>query len=147
MTIFRRGYRLLTAASIVLLLEAAAHTYGALSPLPDEPAVQELARMMRDTSAPLGFGMEPSAWDIQRGLALTMTVLLVLMGITGLAMPAAAPDDARVFRRTAALLCTANLALLGLWWFLQVPPPLVFQAVAAPLLVLAWLRSGPHAAL
>ena len=146
MRMFRRGYRLLAAASIVLLLEAAAHTVGTLSPLPDEPAIQELARMMRETTSPLGLGMEPSAWDVQRGLARTMTVLLALMGIMGLALPAAAPDDRRVYRRTAGLLCVANLALLALWWSLRIPPPLLFQLVAAPLLVLAWWKGGPRGA-
>lgn len=145
MTVFARGHRLLSAASVILLLEAAAHTYGTVSPPPDEPAVQALAQLMRETTAPLGLGMEPSAWDIQRGLAFTMTVLLALMGLAGLLLPAAAPDNRRVYRLTAGLLCGANLVLLGLWWYYQVPPPLAFQVVLAPLLVLALLRGGPEA--
>lgn len=145
MTIFRPGRRLLTAGSIVLLLEAVAHTVGALSPLPDDPAISALVDALKTTTSPMGLGMEPSAWDIQRGLVFTMTVLLVLMGLLGLLLPSAAPENRGVYRRTAGLLCTANLALLALWWVYQLPPPLVFQLAATPPLVLAWVRGGPAA--
>lgn len=137
MTLMRKGNRLLAIASVILLVEAVAHTVGVLSPLPDDPAVQALARAMRELRTPLGLGMEPSAWDINRGLGLTMTVTLVLMGVMGLAIPAAAPGNRRVYRLTAGVLCGANLAMLAIWWVYQVSPPLMFQAVLTPLLLLA----------
>jgi hypothetical protein len=145
MVIFRRGNRLLTLASLILLLEAAGHTMGTLSPLPDEPDVQELAHAMRELRTPLGLGMEPSAWDINRGLALTMSVTLLLMAVAGLAVPAAAPDNRRVYRVIAGILCGANLAMLAIWWFYRVPPPLMFQAILTPLLVAAAFGPAPQA--
>ncbi len=143
MTIFRRDRLFLIIASLVLLLEAVAHTFGAFAPLPDEPAVRELVASMRELRTPLGLGMEPSAWDINRSLVLAMTVLLLLMGTAGLVLPAAAPDDPRVYRWTALILLLANLALLAIWAVYRVPPPLMFQAVAAPILLLAALY-GPR---
>lgn len=145
MTIFRRDRVFLTVASFALLLEAVAHTFGAFSALPDDPAVQELAAAMRELRTPLGLGMEPSAWDINRSLALAMTVMLLLMGAVGLGMPAAAPDDPRVTRRSAVILLLANLALLATWIAYRVPPPLLFQAVLTPILLLAVLRVTPAA--
>lgn len=142
MIIFRKGNRLLAIASLILLLEAVAHTVGTLSPLPDDPDVQALAQTMREVRMPLGLGMEPSAWDIQRGLGLTMSVTLVLMGVLGIAIPVAAPDNRRAYRVTAAALCAANLAMLAIWWRYQVAPPLLFQAALTPLLLGAAL--GPR---
>lgn len=140
---FRRGTRILGTASVLLLLEAIAHTLGTVSPLPDEPSVQALVAAMRDLRQPLGLGMEPSAWDIQRGLAYALTVLFALMGATGLIMPALAPHNRRVYRGTAAMLLVANAALLGLWWHYRIPPPLLFQVVILPLL--AWAAFAGHA--
>ena len=133
---FRKGTRILGTASVLLLLEALAHTLGTISPLPDDPAVQALVRSMTELRQPLGLGMEPSAWDIQRGLAYALTVLFALMGAIGLIIPALAPGDRRIQRGTAGILLVANVALLGLWWLYRIPPPLMFQLAVLPLL--AW---------
>jgi len=143
---FRKGTRLLTLASIILLLEAAAHTLGTIAPLPEDPDVRALVEAMHELRTPLGLGMEPSAWDISRGLAFTMTVTLAMMGVLGLAIPAAAPDNRRVYRTTAGVLLGANLCMLAIWWLYRVPPPLIFQAILTPLLLLATFgprRWGP----
>jgi len=148
MALFRKGTRLLTVASVILLLEAVAHTMGAVAPLPEDPAVQDLVRAMRDLHTPLGLGMEPSAWDISRGLTFTMTVTLLLMGVLGLAIPSAARGDGRVVRVTAGTLLGANLAMLAIWCIYRVPPPLTFQAILTPILLLATFggRASPDAA-
>jgi hypothetical protein len=123
MSLFRKGTRLLAAASVILLLEAVAHTIGTLSPPPDDPAIQAVVTAMRELRVPLGLGMEPSAWGINRSLGLAMTVALTLMGVMGLALPGAAPGSRRVYRTTAWLLAGANLAMLVLWWSYEVLPP------------------------
>lgn len=145
MMIFRKGNRLLSVACLGFLLEAVAHTLGAVSPLPDDPRVQSVVRAMRELRTPLGLGMEPSVWDISRGLTFTMTVALATMGAFGLALVSAAPGDRRVQRVAASILLAANVALLGIWWAYRIPPPLVFQAALTPLLLLAVFLSGSPA--
>lgn len=59
---------------------------------------------MQEVRAPLVLGMEPSTWDINRGLGFTMTATLVLLAAVGLAIPATAPGNRSVYRVTAGIL-------------------------------------------
>jgi hypothetical protein len=112
---FRVGNRWLAAGCLVLLLEAAAHTIGTLSPPPGDPQVQSLVAGMQALRTPMGFGMAPSVWDVTRGLAFFMTIALVALGVLGLTTLAAAPDHRRLHRAIAAVLLAANAAMLVLW--------------------------------
>jgi hypothetical protein len=98
---------------------------------------------MSELRMPMGLGMEPSLRDISLGLGVTMTLTLVLMAAIGLVIPAAAPNDHRVYRVSAWTVCLANLAMLAIWWYYQVPPPLVFQVALTPILALAALLPRP----
>lgn len=146
MVIFRRGNRLLSVASLVLLLEAVAHTMGVVSPLPDDPEVQSVVQAMKGLRIPMGLGMAPSLWGISRGLMFTMTVALVTMGLFGLGATLAAPGERRVHRTAAWILFVANVAMLGIWWTYQVLPPFLFQAAVTVILLLAVALPAPRVA-
>jgi hypothetical protein len=139
---FRKGNRWMAAACVALLLEAVAHTLGTLAPVPDDPAVQSVVTGMKGLVTPMGLGMAPSAWDVTRGLAYFMSIALVALGVLGLAVLDAAPDDRRLHRRVALVLLAANLAMLALWWHYQIPPPLISQVIVSALFGMSLLRDG-----
>ena len=64
MTIWQPGRRLFTTAAILMILTAAAHTMGAVSPMPDGAAERRLLAEMRGYVLPMGMGMNPSMFDI-----------------------------------------------------------------------------------
>ena len=138
---FRKGTRLLSIAAVILVLEAVLHTMGSFAPPPDDATLLALIESMRGVRLPVGLGMEPSIFDIQRALALALTALFLLMAAVGIALPAAAPGSRRVYRTTVALLLAANVVLLALWWSYRIAPPLLFQTVLS-LLLLAALFGG-----
>jgi hypothetical protein len=61
---FRRGRRLFSTASILLILTAVAHTIGNFQPPPQTPEYANLESTMRAFQIDLGMGMRPSILSI-----------------------------------------------------------------------------------
>ncbi|HEX8999277.1 MAG TPA: hypothetical protein VGB07_05225 [Blastocatellia bacterium] len=135
--IFRRGNRLFAASSILILLTAAAHTAGHFSPLPADAKLMAVIEAMTGYQLDLGLGMRPSILSVQESLSLTMSLLLLFLGVQNLATLYWAGDSPRLVRGLAVinLLCMASLSALYL--FYQIPPPLICFSLIAVLLLLA----------
>jgi hypothetical protein len=135
---FRRGRRLFSAASVALLLVAAAHTFGHVQPVHPGSAWETITEEMAAVAIRMPLGMTPSTLDILKSLSLTMTIALVWLGIQNLV--AAGTGDERLVRRQALVSLVFNGALVWLFWHFRVPPPLVTLAVVEALFLAAVLQ-------
>jgi len=139
---FRAGRRFFSAASLTLIVVAGLHTLGHFSPRED-PALQQLMAAMDAFRLPLGMGMTPSVRDIFRSLSLTMTVTFVALGLQNLVVAASRDATARLIRGLTVIDVVAVGALVALYAFYRVPPPLVSLVVVEALFVLS-LVLPPH---
>lgn len=137
--IFARGHRLCAAGCAGLIVVAAAHTSGHFSPLPPGSELAAVRAAMASARLPLGLGMEPSMLDIASSLSLTMAILLLALGTTGLVLLRAAGDHPLVPRRIAQCGALFVGALVALFAYHRVPPPLVTLAAVELLFLLALL--------
>ena len=140
---FRAGRRFFSAASLTLIVVAGLHTLGHFSPQED-PALKQLMGAMDAFRLPLGMGMTPSVRDIFRSLSLTMTVTFVALGLQNLVVAASRDATARLIRGLTVIDVVAMGALVALYAFYRVPPPLVSLVVVEALFVLS-LALPPHA--
>jgi hypothetical protein len=135
MSSFASGRRAFSTASVLLLLTALAHTAGNWPLIfPGAPWSGALAAMAAERT-PLGIGMAPSVLDIHVALVLTMTVLLVALGTINLVVAAGAGEE--VLRRVLWIDVAAVGALVALYAFYRVPPPLLTFAVVESVLIAA----------
>lgn len=141
---FRSGRRLFSIASLFVLLVAAAHTSGVFAE-PTDARGMDLVASMKDYRLELGL-MRPSVLDVQRSLALTMSVFLFGLGVLNLAI---AHRDAWVRAGVLPFLSAFNTAWMAalalLYLVYQVPPPLISFALLT-LLFAASLRTTRAAA-
>lgn len=135
-----RGRRLFTLAAGALLLVAALHTLGTASPPPDNAATRDLLAAMRGYTLDTGLGMVPSAYDVQKGLAYTMAVLLVFLGAVNLLLAARGPQT--LIRPAAALNALCCAVLTALYLVFPIAPPMVCFAVLMVLFTAAALTAG-----
>ncbi len=131
-TLFTRGRRLYTTASLLTLGLAGFHTYGSSRPVP--PDIDPIVQSMQNTSGDMGLGMSPSLWDIHQGLAFTMSITLTILALLGLVLAGTTEATARVLTRTAAVMTAGCIALTALYYIFRVPPPLISFGV----LTLVW---------
>jgi len=134
---FRRGNRWFTSGSLALLLVATAHTLGHFSDLPQDPALLAIVNAMRGYVFDFGFGMRPSFMGIHESISLTMSILLVFMGLQNLATVALVPESRRLIRT----LSMTNFVCAGMLVFLyasyQIAPPLISFIVVGLLFLFA----------
>lgn len=140
---FRAGRRFFSAASLALIVVAALHTLGHFAPNTD-PGLLRVEAEMDAFRLPLGMGMNPSLLDIFSSLSLTMTVTLVALALQNLVVAASRDATARLIRGLTLINLVAVGALVALYAFYRVPPPLVTLAVIEALFVLS-LVLPPHA--
>jgi len=134
--IWARGRRLFSTACVAVILVSAAHTIGHLAPPPSPQSDPEFARLeaaIDGYHAPLGMGMTPSFHDIHMGLVFTMTVLLISIGIIGLMFASDRGATPEQLTRLAVIFAGTTASLTGIYWFYQVPPPLVSLALVTML--------------
>jgi hypothetical protein len=145
---FRSGRRLFSTASIALIVVAILHSIGSFAPGPVDPALESLVSEMKAFRLPLGLGMRPSMFDIHQSLALTMSVMLLWLGLQNLT--AARSDPTGSFVRLLNVFSVLGVgALVALYAFYRIPPPFISLAVVELLFVLALAtssRSAPAAA-
>ena len=138
---FRRGRRLFAIASLSLVLAALLHTLGQLLPRPADPALMSAVAAMRGYTFDVGLGMSPSLWDIQRSLTFTMSVLLLSVAALNLALAKAPEVPTGLLRRCAGISALGVCALVAIYAWYRVPPPLLTLAPVAALFVAAWLAA------
>lgn len=134
--LWRPGRRLLTVASVLMLLTATAHTLGFLAP-PTTDADRAVLDAMAGLKTPMGLGMSPSVLDIFLGLAFTLGLTLAALGAFGL-LVAGSPESSPSLVRKAAWLSAVWVAgFLALNLHYRVPPPILSAiAIEIPLVVM-----------
>lgn len=137
---FKKRNRLFSISTIVLLLIAAAHTMGTLSKPPDDPAAHALIETMKGYTFELGLGMQPSVFDIQMSLSLTMTILLLFMVVMNIMVVKLQNAPAVLLARTALLDAVFVWVLAILYGIFQVTPPFVSFIIAGVLFTLSYFK-------
>ena len=127
---FRRGRRLFTVASLLLILVALAHGLGGFAP-PQDPEESRLFGAMAGHSIPIGLGMEPSLLDVFKSVWFALSLLLIVWAAQNLCLAQLAAG--RVLRAFAVLNVLAQLPFLALYAYYRIPPPLVSHGLIAPL--------------
>jgi hypothetical protein len=113
-----------------MILVAILHTVGNLTPPPIiNDQLVALRDQMHRTRLPIGLGMEPSVWDIQRSLVFTMSVCLFAIGLVGLLVAADRDSTPRLRSRVATIAAAASGSLTALYGFYRVPPPLLMLGI------------------
>jgi hypothetical protein len=135
---FRRGRRLFSTASILLILTAVLHTIGSNQPPPQTPEYANLESAMRACHIDMGMGMRPSMFGIFQDFSLTMSVTLLLLGSQNL-LVAMADESGKMIRRFAWVNILGFAALTALGWRYRIPPPLISFAVVEIVFLLAVL--------
>jgi hypothetical protein len=140
-SLWTKGRRFFTVASVLLVVVAGAHTTGMLS-TPSDPAAKTVEAAMRAYHTDLGLGMSPSAWDVMHTLGFTMSILLVALGLQNLVTVHLAGHVAGLVRRLSLVNVVFMGALAALSWTYRIPPPFVSFVVVTLLFVGAWIEAG-----
>ena len=112
-------------AAVLMLLTAAAHTMGALSPWPDGPAERQLLAAMRGYVTEMGMGMSPSVLDIYKDLSFTMSITLGALGLMNLVLAASRDATEGLLQRVGVVNAVWVGAFLALNLVYRIPPPLI----------------------
>src|SRR4249920_2145243 len=96
--IFKRGNRLFAAGSIGLIIVPLLHGIGNFAPPPPDPALNAVVDAMRGYHFDLGLGMRPSLMDIDTSLSITMSIMLLFVGIQNLVTLRVSGDAVRLVR-------------------------------------------------
>ncbi|HKQ72174.1 MAG TPA: hypothetical protein VJ810_00505 [Blastocatellia bacterium] len=133
---FRRGRRLFSVASILLILTAVAHTLGQFQPEPQTPEFANLKSTMAAYTFDMGMGMKPSVHAIFDSLSFTMSIMLFLLGLQNL-LVAMVDESGKMIRRFALVNIIGVGALIALYWNYQIPPPLISFVIVEIVFLLA----------
>ena len=134
---FRRGRRLFSIASILLILTAVAHTLGHFQPEPRTPEYTNLKSTMQAYQIDM-MGMKPSAYGMLESLSLTLTVMLLMLGLQNL-LVAMVDESGKMIRRFGLLNIIGVGALIALSWYYSIPPPLISFVIVEIVFLLAIL--------
>jgi len=134
---FRRGRRLFSIASILLILTAVAHTLGHFQPEPQTPEFANLKSTMQAYQIDM-MRMKPSAYGMLESLSLTLTIMLLMLGLQNL-MVAMVDESGKMIRRFALVNIIGVGALIAISWFYRIPPPLISFAIVEIVFLLAVL--------
>ena len=137
MTLFARGRRWFAAGCITTIVVAGLHTLGNTVPGPPDPALDRVESAMRGFTVPLGMGMSPSVWDIDRCLVFTMSICLVGIGALGIAVGSSPEVSPGVMTRVAVVMTALSAALAMLSFVYRIPPPLISFVVTTILFAIA----------
>jgi hypothetical protein len=135
---FRRGRRLFSIASILLILTAVAHTIGNFQPDPQTAEFANLKSTMRAYEIDLGMGMKPSIYDIFKSLSLTMSVTVLFLGAQNL-LVAMVDESGKMIRRFALMNIICVGGLVALYWYYRIPPPLISFLIVETVFLLSVL--------
>ena len=134
---FRRGRRLFSIASILLILTAVAHTLGHFQPEPRTPEFANLKSAMQAYQIDM-MGMKPSAYGVLESLSLTMTIMLLMLGLQNL-LVAMVDESGKMIRRFTIVNIIGVGALVALSWFYRIPPALISFVIVEIMFLLAIL--------
>lgn len=128
-SLFVKGRRLFTTASIATVVLSLLHIFGTGQPVP--PVIDPIAQAMQNTSIDMGFGMVPSMWDMHQAIAYTMGITLGMLGALGLVFAATTDISHQVLTRTAAVFTAGFIVLAALFYVYRLPAPVMIFVVLA----------------
>jgi len=134
---FRRGRRLFSIASILMILTSIAHTLGHFQPDPQTAEFANLKSAMQAYQVDM-MGMKPSAYGMLESLSLTLTIMLLMLGLQNL-LVATVDESGKMIRRFALVNIVGVGALVTLYWYYNIPPPLISFALVEIVFLLAVL--------
>lgn len=138
MSIFRKGSRLFSSASIGLILVALLHQFGHVSPPPADPARDQAIEAMQTYRLSLPLGMRPSLRNVLQALSLTMTITFIALGVLNLLLAAGDREDGRMVRRFSLASTLYVAALVAVFAWHRISPPLVLMSVVGAMFLLAF---------
>jgi len=106
---FRRGRRLFSIASILMILTSIAHTLGHFQPDPQTAEFANLKSTMQAYQVDM-MGMKPSAYGMLESLSLTLTIMLLMLGLQNL-LVATVDESGKMIRRFALAPSSASARL------------------------------------
>jgi hypothetical protein len=140
---WRPGRRLFSAAAVLMILTAVAHTAGNLTSRPETAAEQSVFAAMNGYHVPLGLGMNPSIYDIYWILVMTMSITFVALGWINLLLAASPDISGRVLRRVSWANAVWVGAFLILAWVYRAPPALIPAAIIEVVVIGSLLGRAP----
>lgn len=139
---FRRGFRLFSSASILLIIIALMHQFGHVNPPPGDPSRDRALEAMEAYRLPMPLGMRPSLRDVLGALSLTMTITFIALGIQNLTVAAADTPERRMVRRLALMSTVTVAALVATYGHYRISPPLVLLSIVCVMFLVAYFRSA-----
>ena len=139
LALFKKGTRLYSTATILLVLVAALHTLGLFNEPVDEDGVA-LVEAMRAYTVDVGMGMHPSVYDVQMSLGLTMPIFMVFLTLLSIVVLYGSPTAA-LLRRVTLVNAVCMWSLAVLYWVYQVFPPLISFVLVGVLYNASFVRS------
>jgi hypothetical protein len=141
LTLWRRGRRLFSTASVVIIVTATAHTFGFFS-RPGSDEERRLLAGLQGYALPPGLGMSPTLLSIFRNLGATMSITFAAIATLNLIL--ANSDDfqdalMRKLKWVNAAWVGAFLLASAIWPF---QPPFIC-AMVIELLLMASLMGEP----
>ena len=109
---------------MLMLVVAGLHTLRMFSEPPTDPEGEAVVTAMKGYAVEVGLGMRPSVYDIHMSLGLTMTVLLVFLGMQNLIiLTRGAPRE--LLRQSAFSSALCMWTLVVLYAVYRITPPLL----------------------
>ncbi len=145
LTLWRRGRRLFSAASILIIVTATAHTFGFFS-RPGNDEERRLLAGLQGYALPPGLGMNPTLLSIFRNLGVTMSITFVAIATLNLVLANSDDFPDSLMHRLKwvnAAWVGAFLVASAIWPF---QPPFICATVIELLLMASLLgepSSGP----
>jgi hypothetical protein len=133
---FKKGNRIFSTATLFLFIIAFLHTLD-LSNLPVDPEGKALTEQMKNYTMDMGI-METNAFNIQMSLGLTMTLFLIMLGVINVIV---AGSGAYLIRKISGVNALFMWGLAALYYYFDIPPPLVGFAFAAFLFTIAFFAT------
>ena len=132
-----RSWIWLRSLAIVLAIFTLGHTLGTAAPKVTRGEREAtLFAAMQSYRFPI-MGFDRSYWDFYRGLAITISVLMLLMTVLAWQLGTLSRRDPRSALPLAVTLQLACIGLLIVGWFFLFGAPIVFSAVTVVLSTMA----------
>lgn len=139
---FQAGRRLFSFASIGLILTGVLHMLGQFAPSPPDPGRDALEAAMASHQIPI-WGMTTTTASIFASLSLTMSVMLLWLGLTNLIVARSEAGNP-VIRRLMIVNVVGAGALVTLFACYRIFPPLLCLALVEVVLLMGLFARRPR---
>ena len=134
---FKHGHRLFAAGAIGLFVIAVLHSLGHFSHPPEDAALTAVLQAMSAYQLDMGLA-QPSLIAIYNSLSLGMTLFLLILGSIDLAVLRFAHEAEGLLRAIKLVNLLGVSALVALFGYYRIPPPLITFAFVDALFLLSF---------